>query len=82
MNIASISASVAKQTLVAQSTQEATETIAQTKLEAANGDQQAIQKLARLEAQQAQQSGDTDGDQDGSTTSASTDASAGLNSKA
>ena len=79
MNIASISSSVAKQSLVARSTQEATETLAQTKLEAAKGDPQAIQKLARMGAQQTS---DTDGDQDGSTTSPATDTGAGLDSKA
>jgi hypothetical protein len=79
MNIASISSSVAKQSLVARSTQETTETLAQTKSEAARGDQQAIQKLARMGAQQTS---DTDGDQDGSATNPSTDTGAGLDLKA
>ncbi len=82
MNIASISSGIAKQSLVAQSSLETTETLAQTKLEAARGDQQAIQKLARIEAQQAQQAGDADGDHDGSTTSAADATGASLDSKA
>jgi hypothetical protein len=82
MNIASISSGVASQTLASSSTQEATETLAQTKLEAAKGDQQAIQKLARLQAQQSQKSGDTDGDQDGSTGKAGSGTSLALDTQA
>lgn len=75
MNIASISSSAAQQSLAASSSQEATETLAQTKLEAAKGDQQAIQRLARLQAQQAGQDADHDGDKDNGPESVSGDVS-------
>jgi hypothetical protein len=83
MNMANISAAAAHQSLAGSSTQEATETLAQTKLEAAKGDPQAIQKLARLQAQQAGQDADKDGDKDsGGAESAPIDTSVVFTAKA
>jgi hypothetical protein len=51
MNVSSVGSSVLRSTL-ASSTQEALETAAQTKAEAAKGDQQAVRKLAREQSAQ------------------------------
>ena len=47
-------AAIVKAAAAASLAQEANETVAQTKAEAANGDTQAIQKLARLQIQRPQ----------------------------
>lgn len=84
MNMSNISAAV-QQSLAAGSAQEATETLAQTKLEAAKGDRQAIMKLAKLQSQQAVavQDPDKDGDKDsGGVESAPSDTSVIFTAKA
>jgi hypothetical protein len=81
MNIANLSSGVA-QALAAKPTQEATETLAQTTLEAAKGDRQAIQKLAKLQGQQSGQDKDHDGDRDSGVESPSVDTSVAFSTKA
>ena len=52
--VSSATSSNAAAILQAALAQEANETVAQTKAEAANGDSQAVQKLARLQIQRSQ----------------------------